>query len=221
MYVWDHSNLLIQPNTENHRVTRYFLPLYATLAFLLSACTTIDELKSTKQYAPKQQREGAVNVASRATGLKNNKVGYTTVLSVPVGRIKAQGDTRANIMKSVRQALSAAGYNSDDASFNSEDAGYLSAHVERIQFGNFLFSTWGTIIVQLRLETRDGELLWDKRIRTSVNAVNNYDRTAVFAMNRFVKDMTWAFVEEDFYNATKRVKRHYDFLDENTPLSAN
>ncbi len=221
MKAHDRSTLLMKPQRRESRVKHFSLPLCALLALLLSGCTTIDELKSTKQYTPKQQREGSVNVASRATGLNDNKVGNTTILSLPVGRIKAQGDTRANIMKSVGVALSAAGYNAEDASFNSEDAGYVYAHIERIAFGNFLFSTWGTIIVQLRLETRDGELLWDKRIRTSVNAVNNYDRTAVFAMNRLVKEMTLSFVQEDFYSATQRVKRHSTFLEENTPLSSN
>ncbi len=181
---------------------------------LLSACTTIDELKSTKSYTPKQQREGPVNVASRATGLDSNKVGKTTLLTIPVGAIKADGDTSVNIMKSVGQALSAAGYNKQNASFNSADAGYLRAHVEEIKFGNFFFSSWGTIVVHLRLETRDGALLWKTRLRSSVNAINNYDRTAVVAMNRLVKDMTKAFVQEDFYLATQRIRRHNEFLEE-------
>lgn len=187
---------------------------------VLTACTSINEIKSTKTYTPKTQREGAVNVAARATGLNRNRVGKTTVLTVPVGSIKAEGDTSANIMKSVRQALSSAGYNSDDSTFNSEDAGYLKAHIQKIEFGNFLFSTWGTIILELRLETRDGEVLWNKRIRSSINAVNNYDRTAIVAMNRLVKDMTKTFTSESFFTATQRVKRHNDFLRENISIES-
>jgi len=184
------------------------------LLLLLSACTTIDELKSSKTYAPKHLREGSVNVASRATGLASNRVGKTTVLTIPVGSIKADGDTSVNIMKSVSRALAAAGYNQQNASFNSADAGYLRAHVEEIKFGNFFFSSWGTIVLHLRLETRDGDLLWKTRIRSSVNAINNYDRTAVVAMNRLVKDMTKTFINEDFYVATQRIKRHQQFLNE-------
>lgn len=186
-------------------------------AIALSGCTSIDELKSTKAYTPKIQRDGAVNVASRATGLTSNKVGKTTLLTIPLGSIKAHGDTSANIMKSVGQALTAAGYNSDaNTSYRSANAGYLRAHVEEIKFGNFFFSSWGTIILHLRLETRDGALLWKKRIRTSINAINNYDRTAIVAMNSLVKDMVKTFLEVDFYAATQRVKRHNDFLQEET-----
>ncbi len=183
---------------------------------VLSACTSIDELKSTKSYPPKLQREGTVNVASRATGIESNKVGKTTVLFMPVGSIKTEGDTSANIMKSVSNALSAAGYNSRGASFTSADAGYLKAHVEEVKIGNFFFSTWGTIILHLRLETRDGALLWKKRLRTSVSfVVNNYDRTAKVTMNQLVKEMSKVFVEEDFLLATQRVKRHNEFLEDN------
>ncbi len=188
------------------------------LATILVGCTSINELKSTKTYTPKKQRDGAVNVAARATGINRNRVGKTTMLTVPIGSIKAEGDTSANIMKSIQKALTSAGYNSDNSTFNSEDAGYLKAHVEKIEFGNFLFSTWGTIILQLRLETRDGEVLWSSRVRSSVNAVNNYDRTAIVAMNRLVKDMARKFTGKSFYSATQRVKRHNDFLKENTPI---
>ncbi|MFL0801049.1 MAG: hypothetical protein K6L80_11400 [Agarilytica sp.] len=191
--------------------------LTASLVCLLCACTSIDELKSTKTYTPKTQREGTVNVAPRATGIDNNVIGKTTLLSIPVGNIKAQGDTSANIMKSIGLALSAAGYNTDSASYAAENATYLRAHVQSIKLGNFLFSTWGTIILQLRLETRDGEVLWDKRIRSSINAINNYERTASIAMNRLVKDLSKEFISEDFYITTQRVKRHNDFLNEALP----
>lgn len=223
--------------------------LIFSLVLLLSACTSIDELKSTKIYTPKVQRNASVNVASRATGIKGNKVGYVTVLfpssntkvsstisdsssalvnklrsaaavpylSLPIGTITAGGDTSANIMKSIRKSLAAAGYNNaNDAAFNSADAGYLRAHVEKVQFGNFLFMTWGTIVLQLRLETREGEILWEKRVRSSVTAVNNFNRTAVVTMNRLVKDMTKKFVRKDFYTASLRIKRHKDFLEEDT-----
>jgi len=186
-------------------------------AMLVSACTTIDELKSTKQYSPDQKREGVVNVASRATGIDSNKVGSTTVLTVPIGSIKVEGDTSASIMKSVTKALEAAGYNSQGATFTSADAGYLRAHIEDIRFGNFLASSWGTIIIHLRLETLDGDILWKTRIRSSVNAINNYDRTAIVAMNKLVKDMSKTFAKEDFYQATQRVKRHNEFLNEDKP----
>ncbi|WP_158657724.1 hypothetical protein [Agarilytica rhodophyticola] len=196
--------------------------LFGLFAIALSGCTSIDELKSTKAYTPKVQREGAVNVASRATGLSSNKVGKTTLLTIPVGSIKAQGDTSANIMKSIGQALVAAGYNSDlKTSFRSANAGYLRAHVEEIKFGNFFFSSWGTIILHLRLETRDGALLWKRRVRTSINAINNYDRTAIVAMNQLVKDMAKIFVEDEFYAATQRVKRHNDFLKDNAPATTS
>lgn len=182
---------------------------------LLCACTSIDELKATKAKPLDTQRDGPVNVASHASGIDSNKVGKTTVLFVPVGAIRAEGDTSANIMKGVRSALAAVGYNDTGASYRSREAGYLKAHVEEVKFGNFIFSTWGTIVVQLRLETRDGALLWEKRIRSSVSlVVNNYDRTAKVTMNRLVKDMSKAFVEEDFYLATQRVKRHNAFLEE-------
>lgn len=198
------------------------LVLTCFIVGVLSACTSIDELKSTKSYAPKVQREGVVNVASRATGLDSDKVGTTTVLFVPMGSIRTEGDTSAHIMKSVGSALLAAGYNSQSSAINSANAGYLRAHVEEVKFGNFLFSTWGTIILHLRLETRDGALLWKKRVRSSVSMViNNYDRTAKVAMNRLVKDMSKVFVEEDFLFATERVKRHNEFLqDENLPATA-
>ncbi len=192
--------------------------LIASLVCVLCACTSIDELKSTKTYTPKTQREGTVNVAPRATGINRNVIGKTTLLAIPVGNIKAQGDTSANIMKSITQALSAAGYNNNQtASYTSENAAYIRAHVESIDIGNFLFSTWGTIILQLRLETRDGEVLWQRRVRSSVNAINNYERTASVAMNRLVKDLAKKFVSEDFYVATRRVKRHNDFLNDVPP----
>jgi hypothetical protein len=186
---------------------------------VLGGCTTIDELKSTKTYKSKVMRDGSVNVASRATGVSSGRIGSTTVMTIPVGSIKAQGDTSANIMKGVRKALTAAGYNSQDTAFTSADAGYVRAHVENIEFGNFLFSSWGTIILHLRLETRDGALLWKTRIRSSVNAINNYDRTAIVAMNRLVKDMTKVFAKEDFYLATQRIKRFNDFLQEDSSLN--
>ncbi len=192
--------------------------LIASLVCFLCACTSIDELKSTKTYTPKKQREGTVNIAPRATGINNNVIGKTTLINIPVGTIKAQGDTSANIMKSVSQALTAAGYNNTEtASYTSENASYIRAHVESIKLGNFLFSTWGTIILQLRLETRDGEVLWERRIRSSINAINNYERTASVTMNRLVKDLAKKFVSEDFYIATQRVKRHNDFLNDAPP----
>ncbi|MFL0803446.1 MAG: hypothetical protein K6L81_06985 [Agarilytica sp.] len=189
--------------------------LIASLVCFLCACASIDELKSTKTYTPKKQREGTINVAPLATGIKNSLIGKTTVIFIPVGNIRAQGDTSANIMKSVSLALTAAGYNNNEtASYTSENASYIRAHVESIELGNFLFSTWGTIILQLRLETRDGEVLWERRIRSSVNAINNYERTASVTMNRLVKDLAKKFVSEDFYIATQRVKRHNDFLND-------
>lgn len=186
-----------------------------TLLGALSACTTIEELKSTKSYAPKTQREGSVNVASRATGVEAAaKVGKTTVLTLPLGSIKADGDTSSNIMKSIGVALAAAGYNQQSASFNSSDAAYVRGHVEEIAFGNFLAASWATIIIHVRLETRDGAILWKKRQRTHVVSLNNYDRTAVVAMNKLVKDLAQTFAEEDFYTATKRIKKHNEFINE-------
>ncbi|MFL0811176.1 MAG: hypothetical protein K6L76_12235 [Agarilytica sp.] len=193
------------------------------LTLSLVSCTTIDELKSTKTYTPKTLREGKVNVDSRATGVSPaDRVGMTTVLFIPVGGIKAEGDTSANIMKSVSEALEAAGYNSDDSSYSSSDAGYLRAHVKEIEFGNFLFlpfATWGTIVLNLHLETRDGEVLWSKRIRTSVSAINNYDRTAIVTMNRLVRDLTRTFSNDSFYQSTLRIKRYNEFLKEDTPIT--
>lgn len=193
------------------------LTLLLSLIVWVSACSTIAELKSTKTYTPKTQQSGAVNVVSRATGVEGNWIGHTTVVFIPVGPIQPQGDTSTNIMKSIRKALLAAGYNSKgESTFNSAEAGYLHAHVEEIKFGNFLFSTWGSITLQLTLETREGEILWERRIRSSVNAINNYDRTAKITMNRLVKDITRKLVKKDFFTATQRIKRHNDFLKEET-----
>lgn len=181
----------------------------------LAGCTSINEIKSTKSHTTKIQREGTVNVDSRATGITSNKVGMATILSIPVGRIKAEGDTSASLMKSVGQALQAAGYNSAaTAGFRSSDAAYLKAHVEDIRFGNFLFWSWGTIIVHLRLETRDNEVLWKTRLRTSVSVVNSYERTAIITMNRLVKAMAERFSQEDFYLASNRIRRHNEFIDD-------
>src|SRR5690606_18802148 len=87
----------------------------ATLGLLLCValctCSTINELKSSKTATSKTQREGTINVASRATGINSNKLGKTTVLTIPVGSIKARGDTSANIMQTIELALQAAGYN--------------------------------------------------------------------------------------------------------------
>lgn len=194
--------------------------LIGLVCLCVNACTSIDELKSTKTYTPKVIRSGAVNVAARATGITSSHVGNTTLLlTVPLGTIKTRGDTSANIMKSVGQALNAAGYNAENSDYTSADAGYLRAHVEDIEFGNFLFSSWGTVIIHLRLETRDGALLWKTRLRTSINAINNYDRTAIITMNRLVKEMTKTFAKNDFYQATLRVKRHNDFIKEDIAIS--
>lgn len=191
------------------------LGLVSALGWLLSSCSSIDEIKSNKTYKPKIAREGSVNVASQATGIDSNKVGHTTLLTMKMGSIKVEGDTSTSIMKSVRDALEAAGYNAQGgASFSSADAGYLKAHVESIGFGNFFFSSWGTIIVHLRLESRDGDILWKTRLRASVNTINSYERTSRVAMNQLVKQMVKSFVAEDFYLATQRIKRHNDFIQE-------
>lgn len=190
---------------------------WVMLSWFVISCTSINEIKSNKTYTTKIQREGTVNVESRATGITSNRVGTATILSIPVGRIKAEGDTSASLMKSVGQALSAAGYNSKAAEgFRSADAAYLKAHVEDIRFGNFLFWSWGTIIVHLRLETRDNDLLWKTRIRTSVSVVNSYERTAVITMNRLVKAMADRFAQADFYVASNRIRRHNEFVEEPT-----
>lgn len=200
--------------------------LFVLLALsTLISCTSIDELKSTKTYSPKVQREGRVNVDSRATGIKStDSIGKTKVLFIPVGKVRAEGDTSANIMKSIRLSLEAAGYNAEGSSYSSADAGYLRAHVKEIDFSNMMFLpfiTWGSIVLELRLETRDGELLWNKTHRTKVHAINNFDRTAIVAMNRLVKDLTREFARDSFYQSTLRIQRYNEFLEEDTPLSMN
>lgn len=183
---------------------------------LVVACSSINELQNTK--TPKNstnKHTGAINVASRATGIDTNVVGRTTLLSIPVGRIKVRGDMSASIMKGVEDALRAAGYNDKYANdYSTDNAPYLKAHVEDIAFGNFLASTWGTVIIHVRLETREGVLLWKKRVRTSINALTNYNRTAAIAMNHLVSDLANAFSDEDFYQASQRIRRHEEFLNE-------
>ncbi|MFT5084280.1 MAG: hypothetical protein ACI9Y1_002334 [Lentisphaeria bacterium] len=210
------SNHLYQPTSPTTCIKICFC---LALIALLTACTSIDELKSTKPYTPKNTREGTVNVATHASGLTSDKVGETTVLTFGVGSIKVHGDSAGNIMRSVESALDAAGYNSQtDPKFASSDAAYIKAHVEKIKFGNFFGLSWGTISIHLRLETRDGALLWDARISSSVKRFSSYDHTAIVAMNRLVKYMAKAFVEEDFFTATQRIKRHNEFLNENTAI---
>ncbi|VUD64696.1 hypothetical protein TDB9533_03379 [Thalassocella blandensis] len=195
---------------------------------VLSACSSVDEFSASKTPKIKQTRDGTVNVSSRASGVKGGRIGTTTLLTLPIGSIKARGDTSAQIMQGVELALEAAGYNNPQTqTYSAEEAAYIKAHVEEIEMGNFLASSWATLVIQLRLETRDGGVLWNKRVRTSVNALNNYNRTATVAMNKLVKEMAQAFVEEDFFLATQRVKRHHDFLREPvssaapTPVSDN
>ncbi len=198
------------------------LGLLAVISTLLCACTSIYEIKNTRVYEPEVVRTGSVNVASRVTGLDSNAVGEVSILSFPVGTISAEGDISASIMKSVNDAIVATGYNSQSgASFNSVDAAYLKAHVEDMAFGNFLFSTWGTIIIHLRLETRDGDILWKTRLRTKVHTVSSYERTANKAMNRLVKDMVNIFSDDEFYQATQRIKRYNEFLQDNTNPAAS
>lgn len=188
---------------------------------MMTACSSVDQFRASKTPDLKSTRHGTVNVSSRASGINSDRIGTTTVLTVPIGRIKARGDISAQIMQGVEQALVAAGYNdSQNQSYTAEDAAYIKAHVEEIEMGNFLASSWATLVVNLRLETRDGGVLWNKRMRTSVNALNNYNRTATVAMNKLVKDMAKAFIEDDFYLATQRVKRHHDFLQESVSSSA-
>lgn len=188
----------------------------------LSACTSIHEIKNTKVYDPKQVRDGSVNVASRATGIETDKVGKSTFLTFKLGSIKAEGDISASIMNSVNDAITAAGYNSQNgASFNSVDAAYLKAHVESMEFGNFFFGTWGTIILHLRLETREGDILWKTRLRSNVSTISSYERTARVTMNRLVKDMVDIFADEEFYRATQRIKRHNQFLQEGQANSSS
>lgn len=191
--------------------------LLTLIAMLLSACTSIYEIKNTRVYAPKVLRDGSVNVASRATGLESNVVGKVTAFGDTLGEITAEGDVSASIMSSVNDAIVATGYNSQEGeSFNSVDAAYLKAHVEDMAFGNFLFSSWGTVILHLRLETREGDILWKTRLRSKVHTVTSYERTAHKTMNKLVKDMITVFSSEEFYRATQRIKRHNEFLKDST-----
>ena len=188
-------------------------------SLLLSACSSVDQFSASKDPKLKQTRQGTVNVTSRATGVPEGSIGKTTVMLIPVGAIKVRGDTSAQIMQGVEQALLAAGYNDPKTqSYTAKDAAYIRAHVEEIKMGNFLASSWATLVVHLRLETRDGGVLWSKRLRTSINALNNYNRTATVAMNELVEDMAQAFIEEDFYLATQRIKQFNEFLQESASL---
>lgn len=201
----------------NRLLPRVGLVLALTTLFALQGCTSIHDLTPSKSPKVKDLRSGTINVASRATGIDTNIVGKTTLLTLPIGSIRTRGDTSAQLMQSVEVALQAAGYNNVATSpYSAKEGAYIKMHVEDIALGNFLASTWATVVVHVRLETRDGALLWKKRLRTSINALNNYNRTATVAMNELVKDMAEAFTEEDFYTATQRVKRHNDFINESS-----
>lgn len=192
-----------------------------SLFLLLASCVVVEDLKHSKSKPSKVQREGVINVASRATGVTTDKAGMLTLLYVPVASTQIKGDISANLMHSVDIALQEAGYNAESgSSYSSADAGYLKAHLKELKLGNFFAINTATVSLKLRLETREGEILWEDVVRSRVKALNNdYDRTTTRAMNRLVRAMSKRFSQDDFYRASQRVKRHNAFLSESVELS--
>ena len=125
-----------------------------SLLSLLASCVVVEDLKHSKAKPSKIQRDGIINVASRATGVTTDKAGMLTLFYVPVASTRIKGDISANLMHSVDIALQEAGYNAEGgSSYSSADAGYLKAHLKELKLGNFFAINTATVSLKLRLET--------------------------------------------------------------------
>lgn len=180
------------------------------------ACVPIGQLQHTKIEPSENPRKGVINVDSRATGVPKGSTGMLQFLFIPIANTRLEGDSSASIMKSVREAVKAAGYNANkNPAYTAIDAAYLKTHVKKIKFGNFLALNTANIVLHHRLVSREGALLWEGETESWVSSSHrNYDRTAESAMNEQMSEMIELFSSEAFYQATLRISEHNKFLEE-------
>ncbi len=204
--------------------------LCIVLALATASACSINTIQHTKVKPTKIQRDGKVTVARKATGLTGGRVGFGRfpIFAIPVVPIRIDGDERLQIMASVQAALQAAGYNVDKSrAFSVLDAAHIKVHVNKLRFNNYtpliipLVPTWGIIKVHLRLEDKDGALIWDKEIEgrgSSLKFWDGYNSASRKAMHRLVKNMSESFASEEFYQASQRIKRFNNFSEDDVEI---
>jgi hypothetical protein len=195
----------------------------ATVIFC-SACT-INQMKHDEVVIPDQVRSGSVDVAKRATGITSGRVGWGrfTPFYIPVAPVHIQGDVSEQLTASVAEALKAAGYNTPDGPrYSHVDTSILKVHVSKMKFNNYtwfipIVPTWGDVELSLRLEARDGTLLWEKVLEgDSTNLIfwDGYNHAATGAMNELVEEMAIVFASDEFYDASMKLKKFNEFARE-------
>ena len=169
---------------------------------------SINQLQYSELQSPEKVQSGDVYVEERASGFTGGRVGWgrITIFYIPVVPIYIHSDEASDIMRVVSDSLTAAGYTTHTAG-DARVGPVLSARVTR--FNNYtwlapIVPTWGRINVTLRLESPDGEVLWEKSFEgkgSTLNFFDGYNTAATKSVTRLADSMVEAFGSADFYLA--------------------